>query len=394
MKYVALSEACQINPRISPIVATEKDRIVDFVPMAQLGSDGRITTTESRRLGDVLKGYRYFENGDVIVAKITPCMENGKAAHVQSLPHGIAFGSTEFHVLRPHQGIDPRYIFYSVWTPEFRQEAANNMTGTGGQQRVPASFFDRFTIPLPPLAEQRRISDILDKADGIRRKRWEANQAGDALQISAFQETFREYLTPTAHYAPLSDVAEVVSGVAKGRNLGSALTREVPYLRVANVQAGHLDLSEVKMIPAKESEIQELALQSGDLVLTEGGDHDKLGRGALWEHDLKDCIHQNHVFRVRTNRRKLLPTFFVHFLQTQHARNYFLRCAKKTTNLASINMTQLKALPVSQPPMELQQRFDVELTTIRTAINRQKSAELGAESLFQALVQQSFSGNS
>ena len=112
-------------------------------------------------------------------------------------------------------------------------------------------------------------------------------------------------------------MAEVVSGVAKGRKLNGGPVREVPYLRVANVQAGFLDLSEIKTIPAKQSEVDALALERGDVVMTEGGDYDKLGRGALWDQDLPDCIHQNHVFRVRTNREQLLPTFFVHYLQTQ-----------------------------------------------------------------------------
>ena len=157
--------------------------------------------------------------------------------------------------------------------------------------------------------------------------------------------------------AKLSEVAEVVSGVAKGRKLNGNGIRHVPYLRVANVQAGHLDLTEVKTIPATFSEIQTLKLELGDVVMTEGGDHDKLGRGAIWDKDIADCIHQNHVFRVRTNRKLLLPRFLAKYLQTQEAKSYFLRCAKKTTNLASINMTQLRALPVPVPPLPDQRRI-------------------------------------
>jgi type I restriction enzyme S subunit len=391
-RTVPIAEIAEVNPRIPAELSGDRDREVNFVPMSHVSESGVVSINGTRTLREVSKGYTYFANGDVLVAKITPCMENGKAAYVSTLPAGVGFGSTEFHVLRPTEDVDGRYLFYMVWNPLFREEASRNMTGSAGQKRVPASFFERFEIPLPSLSQQRRIADILDKADGIRRSRREARNTTSEMSMSAFRETFRDYLTPDAAELILSDVAEVVSGVAKGRKLDGAETREVPYLRVANVQSGYLDLSEIKTIPAKESEVRELALQRGDVVMTEGGDHDKLGRGALWEHDVADCIHQNHVFRVRTNRKKLFPTFFVHYLQTQLAKNYFLRCAKKTTNLASINMTQLRALPVSQPPLKLQDRFDRELRTIREVIDRQDTAQKDADCLFNSLVHRAFRG--
>src|SRR5216683_2409637 len=130
MKNLPIAEVCSINPRLPSAVASQKNRDVDFIPMANLGEDGRITVNGSRKLHEVQKAYTYFENGDVIVAKITPCMENGKAACVRNLPHKIGFGSTEFHVLRPQSGVDQGYLFHMVWSPYFRHEAAKNMTGT------------------------------------------------------------------------------------------------------------------------------------------------------------------------------------------------------------------------------------------------------------------------
>jgi type I restriction enzyme S subunit len=247
-------------------------------------------------------------------------------------------------------------------------------------------------IPLPPLSEQKRIADILNKADAIHCKRQIVGNLTQDVPLAAFRETFAEFFEPKRIDTVLIDTAEVVSGVAKGRKLNGEEIREVPYLRVANVQAGFLDLTEIKTILAKQSEVDAIALQHGDVVLTEGGDHDKLGRGALWEHDVPDCIHQNHVFRVRVDRKRLLPTFFVHFLQTDIAKTYFLRCAKKTTNLASINMTQLRALPVPLPPLKLQKRFDQEFRTVTNVIERQANAEREADNLFNSLVQRAFKG--
>jgi type I restriction enzyme S subunit len=285
---------------------------------------------------------------------------------------------------------DSRFVYYAFRSPK-SQAILLSRTQATGVPHINLGILKDFTIPLPPLPEQQRIADILDKAEGIRRKRREAKLLSSDLPLAIFRDTFEGNLT-SATTRSLADVAEVVSGVAKGRHLNGQRTREVPYLRVANVQAGYLDLSEIKTIPATEAEIAELTLQRGDVLLTEGGDHDKLGRGALWEHDVKDCIHQNHVFRVRTNRDLLSPTVFVYFLQTERAKGYFLKCAKKTTNLATINMRQLRALPVPVPPPQLQRRFEKELPPARDLIARQTTAGEQADDLFKALVQRAFRG--
>lgn len=326
---------------------------------------------------------------DVLVSTVRPNL-NGVAIVPPALDGATA--STGYCVLRANPDeLDSRYLYYWVQTADFVRDMIRKATGAS-YPAVSDRIIKESLIPLPPLPEQKRIADILDKANAIRCKRQKARGFTSEMPLSAFRETFRDYLAPESAQSLLRDVAEVVSGVAKGRKLNGADTREVPYLRVANVQAGYLDLSEIKTIPAKESEVKELALQQGDVVMTEGGDHDKLGRGALWEHNLPDCIHQNHVFRVRTDRKKLFPTFFVHYLQTELAKGYFLRCAKKTTNLASINMTQLRALPVPQPPLKLQERFDDELRTIRDVIDRQNTAQTDADCLFHSLVHRAFKG--
>lgn len=188
---VSISDIVELNPRVPLGVSKDTDREVDFVPMSQLSEQGYVEPLESRPLRDVLKGYTYFQNGDVIVAKITPCMENGKAAFVKGLPHGIAFGSTEFHVLRPSTDVDGRYLFYMVWNPIFRHEAEGNMTGSAGQKRVPTKFFTRFKIPLPARPEQERIADILDSTFGIWQKHLKAaNLANDVLS-SLVQSAFK-----------------------------------------------------------------------------------------------------------------------------------------------------------------------------------------------------------
>ena len=157
--------------------------------------------------------------------------------------------------------------------------------------------------------------------------------------------------------AVLGSVADVVSGITKGRKIGSETFIEVPYMAVSNVKSGYIDYSAIKTIVATEAEVNRYRLLSNDILMTEGGDPDKLGRGAVIKNPPRNCIHQNHVFRVRLNHSKVIPDYFQMYLQHRKSKNYFLKCAKQTTGIASINMRQLRSLPVPLPPLPLQQQF-------------------------------------
>jgi len=155
---------------------------------------------------------------------------------------------------------------------------------------------------------------------------------------------------------PLHEVAEVRTGLAKGKT-GLLDPVELPYLRVANVQDGFIDLSEVKTIAVERHQIDRYSLKQGDILMTEGGDFDKLGRGAVWDGTLDPCLHQNHVFAVRAKPDSVNPLFFSALSGSEYGRTYFLSCAKRSTNLASINSSQLKAFPVLLPPIAEQNRI-------------------------------------
>jgi type I restriction enzyme S subunit len=171
----------------------------------------------------------------------------------------------------------------------------------------------------------------------------------------------------------LSEIATVNSGVALGRNLSDADAEELPYLRVANVQDGYFDLAEVKTVRVLRGEVKRYMLEPGDVVLTEGGDYDKLGRGGLWTGAIAPCLHQNHIFRVRTNRDVLLPEFLAEWIGTDMGKSYFRRCAKQSTNLASINSTQLKACPVPCPDIQEQQAIVAVLREVRSVVDHSAS---------------------
>ena len=156
---------------------------------------------------------------------------------------------------------------------------------------------------------------------------------------------------------PLESMADIVSGITKGRKIKRQSMIKVPYMAVSNVKDGYIDWTTVKTIEATEQEIEQYRLLPDDVLMTEGGDPDKLGRGAIIKEPLENCIHQNHIFRVRLNESVILPGFFAEYLKHQKSKRYFIECAKQTTGIASINMRQLKALPVLIPPLALQKQF-------------------------------------
>ncbi|MEM3713207.1 MAG: restriction endonuclease subunit S [Thermoproteota archaeon] len=195
-KWVKLENCCEINPSSNEIRHLSDDTKVTFVPMTAVSEvTGRIEKPEIRLLGKVRKGHTYFREGDVLFAKITPCMENGKAAIARNLINGIGFGSTEFHVLRPLEGkVISEWIHYYVRQKSFRDEAARNMTGSVGQQRVPVQFIKSVKIPLPPLEEQERIvsrlNELVNRAEEAKRLRRQAREEAEKIMQAALNKVF------------------------------------------------------------------------------------------------------------------------------------------------------------------------------------------------------------
>lgn len=167
----------------------------------------------------------------------------------------------------------------------------------------------------------------------------------------------------------LEDVAEIQTGLSKSSSRqGQFVT--MPYLRVANVQDGHFDLSEIKTIAVPKDSVERFRVKTGDVLLTEGGDFDKLGRGAVWRGQIKDCVHQNHIFVVRPNRKKLDERFLACQTQGPRGRAYFQSCSKQSTNLASINSSQLRQFPTALPPLPEQRKIASILATWDKALEK------------------------
>jgi type I restriction enzyme S subunit len=193
----------------------------------------------------------------------------------------------------------------------------------------------------------------------------------------------------------LGEIAEIVSGVTLGRKLNGA-TILLPYLRVANVQDGYLDLREVKEVEIYESEKEKWLLRPGDILLTEGGDWDKLGRGTVWHGEIPHCIHQNHIFRLRVDPNEFDPEYLSHLISSSYGKTYFQAASKQTTNLATINRRQLNAFTVFHPALSEQRRIIAYLDGLQAQVDEltaaQEAAQAELEALLPAVLDKAFRG--
>ena len=183
-----LGEVCSINPRS---YALEDDIEVSFIPMTKVGEHGEFDASEIKNYSEVKKGFTNFQNGDILFAKITPCMENGKGAIAHNLKNGIGFGSTEFHVLRPDTDkMTSEWLYYLTTWKTFRKEAERNMTGSAGQKRVPKTFLENYVVNLPDIDTQKSENKILRKVDDLIFLRKQQLSKLDELVKARFVEMF------------------------------------------------------------------------------------------------------------------------------------------------------------------------------------------------------------
>ena len=327
---------------------------------------------------------------DILVVK--DGATTGKTSFVdESFPYKEA--AINEHVFRleiDQNQANPKYIFYFLHSPTGQEQILNDFRGAtvGGISR---GFVDKVQIPLPDLDTQNKIVAILDKAKLVLDKRQETIAKYDELLRATFWEMFGKYQGTNS--TPLISIAEIKSGQTKGKKYLGKATKMVPYMRVANVQDGFLDLSEIKEIEATEDEINRYNLKLDDLLLTEGGDPDKLGRGTLWKNQIPECIFQNHIFRVRIKDTEIINASFLSFqVSSLYGKNYFLKAAKQTSGIASINSTQLKAFPVYVPPIKTQNEFSKVVSKIESIKSKVLKSTQGANDLLKALSQLAFKG--
>ena len=308
-----------------------------------------------------------FEPGDVLFGKLRPYLAKVWVAEFPGR------STTELLVMHPLE-IEPRFLRYVCLWHDF-VNAVDASTFGSRMPRADWGFIGNMSVPIPEWRKQCAIADYLDRETA----RLDALVAEKERLLDLLAEKRRSLITCAvtrgldpnvplcdsgiswlgeipAHWkvTRLKFVASVQTGIALGKSFGNKPTREFPYLRVANVQDGYFDLTEVKSISVPNKEASLCLLRAGDVLMNEGGDADKLGRGAIWTGQITPCLHQNHVFAVRP--RRVSSDWLNSYTSSEVAKAYFESRAKQSTNLASISASNLSEMPLLMPPDQEQKR--------------------------------------
>lgn len=331
------------------------------------------------------EGYNIVEPNDIVL-RLTDLQNDQRSLRTgQVRKQGII--TSAYVTVIPDDALQPHFAQYLL----HGYDLAKLFYRMGGGLRQSMKFSDLKNLPLvlPPPGAQERIANFLDdktaRIDALIAEKerlveslveFEYSNSSRLMtrgldsSVSTVLSSHPEIgLVPT-HWkvTPLKFLGEVRSGVAKGKDNGNKDTVSLPYLRVANVQDGYVDLTEVSTIEVSASDAGRYLLQKGDVLMNEGGDNDKLGRGAVWQAQVDPCIHQNHVFAVRLNDVEL-SDWVSAFTSTDAARTYFYLRSKQSTNLASINQSNVRELPVPMPPENERKSIMNELKRSTTATN-------------------------
>ena len=376
-----LGDVCKINPKATPI---SDDTEVSFVPMQNVTEDGGIDTSQIRKYCDVKKGFTNFQENDILFAKITPCMENGKGAIACGLKNGIGAGSTEFHIMRPNtEKITSEWLYYLTSWPVFRRECEKNMTGSAGQKRVPKSFLESYNIKIPTLGEQCRIAAVLDKISDLIAKRREQLDKLDELVKARFVEMFGD---PSANSRwpteKLSQLGELNRGVSKHRprNDPELLGGPYPLIQTGDVSNSGLYILGYSSTYSELGLTQSRLWKAGTLCITIAAN---IAQTSILTFDA--CFPDSVVGFLPYNKTNAV---FIHYWFS-----FFQRILEEQAPQVAqknINLKTLSDLDVIVPPYNLQKAFsDFVGQTEKSKLTIQQSLDK-LEVMKKALMQQYF----
>ena len=341
-----------------------------------------------------------LRRGDLVITKDSETPDDiGVPSIVEEDLDGVICG---YHLalIRPTPILLPSFLLHYLQCDLAKRHflrTANGLTRFGLGSRAISSL----PLPLPQPDEQTAIAHLIDAVDTALERTGAAVGRARQLYHSLLHQLLEKGLdsrADTMHGRPrhwvirrVDEVADVGSGVTLGKDVSGFKSVELPYLRVANVQDGHLNLSTIKTVRVRVNEVDTYLLRVGDVLMTEGGDIDKLGRGTLWDGQIPVCLHQNHVFRIRPNRDLLDPAFYALVVESDIAKRYFNRVAKRTTNLASTNKTQVRAFRFPVPPRLDEQQQIVAImkaskATVSALVNKQATLSELKKSLVHDLL--------
>ncbi|EJE8351651.1 restriction endonuclease subunit S, partial [Escherichia coli] len=364
---VKLGDVCTINPRLPKNANPEQE--VTFLAMAAVSEKGEISSQETRILHETKKGFTYFERGDVLLAKITPCFENGKATLTNNLNTQIGFGSTEFHVLRAFPDlILPEFIFYLVWNERFRIAAAKEMTGSAGQKRVSTDYLKEYKFYLPSIFEQEKIVAALNKGYSIHRKRQQAIKLADDFLRAKFLEMFG---TPAnnIHRFPTGKIRDLVDSVNYGTSAKASIdSGEYPILRMGNITyQGGWDFTDLKYLDLSVKEKDKFLVKEGDLLFNRTNSKELVGKTAVYEEN-RPMAFAGYLIRVRPN--PIGNNYYISgYLNSIHGKITLMNMCKSIVGMANINAQELQNIEILIPPKHLQDEYEIIYKKIKKGLS-------------------------
>lgn len=333
------------------------------------------------------------EPADVLLSKIVPHIRRSWVVGENQGRRIIASG--EWIVFRSEK-IYPNYLRHVLVSDPFHSKFMSTVSGVGGSLlRARPAFVEKIKIPFPPLPEQERIADILDRAESLRAKRRAALDYLDEFVKSVFIEIFGDPIKNPKNFniIKLSEVGEVSGGLTLNSQRSDKKENLFPYLRVANVFRNKLDLSEIKYIHISDSETNKYMLKKDDILIVEGhGNIDEVGRAAVWKGEIANCAHQNHIIKVRLNENYVRPYFVSYFLNMYGNKGYFYYKSRTTSGLNTISTNKVRDAKIFLPSLDLQLMFEkIVLEAEKTQQSHQQSL-LEINNLLDSLAHEAFTG--
>lgn len=374
-----LGDVCTINPRGQ---ALPDDFEVSFVPMQNVSEKGVVDATLIKKYVEVKKGFTYFQEDDVLFAKITPCMENGKGGVAKNLKNKIGFGSTEFHVLRPNPNlIISSWLYYLTSWSEFRRECEKNMTGSAGQKRVPKTFLENYKIDLPTLNEQCKTVAVLDKVSDLIAKRRQQLDKLDLLVKSKFVEMFGDM---QAEYT----IADVCSIITDGTHQPPKFVDEgIPFLFVSNIVTNEITYDTDKFISQETYDelIKRTPIEPGDILLSTVGSY---GHPAIVKLN-KKFLFQRHIAYLKVKHEVIYSQYLKNALLSDEVQRQIEDRVKGVAQ-KTLNLSEIRKIRIPLPSKKMQQQFKIFVEKIENVkLSSQKSLEK-LETLKKALMQEYF----
>lgn len=401
-----IADLAEINPRLGK--SDIDDGIeVSFVPMPAVeAGNGRIDVTATRRFSEVKKGYTPFREGDVLFAKITPCMENGKMAVVPALHSGLGFGSTEFHVLRPKDGVSGQFLYYYVSSQKFRFDAEHNMTGAVGQRRVPTTYVAEYPIHLPPSAEQRRIvakiEELFSELDKGVESLTTAREQLKAYRQSVLNKAVIGELAGSLSFPsrPLSTVVEELGQGWSPRCLNhpSADDEIWAVITTTAIQHGAFREEENKQLPEDLEPRPNLSIRAGDILITRAGPRKRVGVACLVRYCRPRLMLCDKAYRLRADTSQVIPEWLELLLNSPSILQE-IEELKTGISDSGVNLTQNRFLALDIPVPTLAEQQAV-LKVVDSLVSQIANLETQIETAMQqsdvlrrSVLKRAFSGH-